>query len=232
MTPLLDAFVSFFWLFRVFYNAYSRARATNTTAGISTLKCFTFWMLNPSETQLFTSLLWQQDGSERACGRYGSSTCTTQSILPVPLFLQFISKPDLPGKPPAQERDSEWDKGKLWTVSLCTFSMEKWLCPRNRLPWWSHVSPLMHPTDTADQSKSTEPLRLKENTASNMLCWILGPLKIDFQESYPSCCSDIPKYHKVPPHEWFQLAAPCFASYEDFWQASLALPLHFRKSGL
>lgn len=189
-------------------------------------------MLSPPKTQLFTSLLQQQAGSERACGRYGSSSCTTWSVLPVPLLLQLISEPNLPGKPHAQLSGSGWDKGKLLTLSLSTFSMEKWLCPRNELSWWSHVSSLMHPTDTADKSKSAGPLRLKENTVSSMLCWILGPLTTDFQQSHPSCYSDIPKYHKVPLHEWFQLAAPCFASYEGFWQASLALPLRFQKSGL
>lgn len=84
------------------------------------------------------------------------------------------------GKPPAQVSASGWDKGILLTVSLCTFTMEKWLCHRNGLSWWCNVSLLMHPTDTADKSKSTGSLRLKENTVSSMSCWILGPSRIDF----------------------------------------------------
>lgn len=72
----------------------------NTREGSSTLKCSTFLMLSYPESQLFISLLQQEAGSKRACGRYGSSTGITWSVLPVPLLLQFVSQPDLPGEPP------------------------------------------------------------------------------------------------------------------------------------
>lgn len=109
-TEELDGFAYRFWLFWVSYNACSRARAMNTR-GISTLKCSTFWTLSPIETQPFP--LQEQAGSECATGRYGSSSCTTWNILPVPLFLQLISKPNLPGKPLAQLSAPGWYKGKL-----------------------------------------------------------------------------------------------------------------------
>lgn len=52
-------------------------------------------MLSLPETQLFTSLQQQQAGSEHACDRHGSSSCTTWSVLTVPPFLQFIAKLDM-----------------------------------------------------------------------------------------------------------------------------------------
>lgn len=174
-----------------------------------------------------------------------SQTCLQQILLPSQsgAVSQIHCFPDswleLPGKPRSPENC--FRVGQMHSFScqhLHLFPHRNSTAPEESIQGIpiNFFPQMMHPTYTAAKSKSAGILSWKTNsTVGSTHYWTVGHFGFHSQSaptSWTPCCSDIPKYHKVPPHEWLQLAAPHLASCEGFWPVSLALPLHFQKSGL